>query len=207
MKEKWGFLRETSEDARKSGNDKLTGLKRTGLDVYLRKIFPVVNDWIHDRIVGSSFNGHKLRIRPDYRSESLKIVVEFDGLSHYTKPSRIKQDIENTEMYERLGYKVVRIPYFIQLTRTAIKTLFNVDVGCEMFDPSIPSLGISDGNPAFLCPAGLHRMAEEFVKFPEQYAVNIKSLKDIDDEFITGVRFLEEEYSRIVKLVNPYTIP
>lgn len=37
---KWGFLRETSELATKAGKDKDTGLHRTGLDDYLKVIFP-----------------------------------------------------------------------------------------------------------------------------------------------------------------------
>jgi hypothetical protein len=37
---KWGFLRETSELAKKAGKDKDTGLHRTGLEDYLKVIFP-----------------------------------------------------------------------------------------------------------------------------------------------------------------------
>ena len=40
IKNKWGFLRETAELARKAGIDKDTGIHRTGLDEYLKIIFP-----------------------------------------------------------------------------------------------------------------------------------------------------------------------
>lgn len=43
-KEKWGYLRETSELALKAGIDKNTGLHRTGLNDYLKVIFPDVDD-------------------------------------------------------------------------------------------------------------------------------------------------------------------
>lgn len=193
MKNKWGFLRETSEIAKRAGYDRDTGLKRTGLDEYLAVIFPNTHDWIHD----STIEGVKSRKRPDYRSESLKLIVEFDGIPHYTMPSNIIRDIENTKFYEELGYKVVRIPYFIQLSNKAVKTLFGVDVKEQLFDETIPSLGPKGRDaPAYLCGVGIERMAKEFRRFPEQYEVNIKALKDADDEYNTGVSLLEECYKR-----------
>ncbi len=197
---KWGFLRETKEKAIEAGIDKDTGLKRTGLDEYLAVIFPNINDWIHDKQLGFH-NGKSYRIRPDYRSDSLMLVIEFDGIQHYTKPDVIKKDINNQEIYESLGYKVVRIPYFIQLSNDVVFKLFNVKVDEPLFDSSIPSLGIKGENtPAFLCPAGLNRMAKEFQNFPEQYKVNIDFLIKQNDPFLTGVDFLEKEYDYLFSL-------
>lgn len=191
---KWGFLRETAELAKKAGIDKDTGLHRTGLEDYLKVIFPKIIDWIHDKALGE-VNGKVYRSRPDYRSEELKLIIEFDGLQHYTKPDIIEKDLRLTEVYERLGYKVVRIPYFIQLTNEAVKTLFGVKVAEELFDEKTSSLGIKGLNtPAYLCPAGVKRMAKEFKKFPEQYKTNIEFLKKQNDPYKTGVEFLEKEY-------------
>ena len=122
MKNKWGFLRETSELAKKAGIDKDTGLHRTGLDEYLKVIFPNIEDWIHDKTLGK-INDITYKSRTDYRSETLKLIIEFDGLQHYTKPDIIEKDIRLTKVYEDLGYKVVRIPYFIQLSNKAVKKL------------------------------------------------------------------------------------
>lgn len=195
MKNKWGFLRETSTLAKKAGIDKDTGLHRTGLEEYLKVIFPEINDWIHDKTLGN-VNSTIYRSRPDYRSEKLKLIIEFDGLQHYMKPDIIKRDLLTTSIYENLGYKVVRIPYFIQLTNNAVRKLFNVVVTQDLFDESIPSLGIKGQNtPAYLCPAGLKRMAEEFIMHPEQYATNINFLKMQNDPFRSGVEFLEMEYN------------
>lgn len=194
---KWGFLRETAELAKKAGKDKDTGLHRTGLEEYLNIIFPHINDWIHDKTLGN-VNGNVYRSRPDYRSEQLKLIIEFDGLPHYTKPDIIEKDIRLTEVYEKLGYKVVRIPYFIQLTNKAVKALFGVEVSEDLFDEKISSLGIKGLNtPAYLCPAGVTRMAEEFKNFPEQYKVNIDFLKKQNDLFKSGVKFLEKEFDSI----------
>ena len=197
MNNKWGFLRETAILAKKAGIDKDTGIHRTGLDDYLKVIFPSIDDWIHDKAIGI-INGTLYRSRPDFRSEKLKLIVEFDGLQHYTKPDIIEKDIKTTELYQNFNYKVVRIPYFIQLTNKAVKTLFGVDVTEMLFDESIPSLGIEGQNtPAYLCPAGLIRMAKEFKMFPEQYNTNIAFLKKQNAPFRSGVDFLEIEYNKI----------
>jgi len=195
MKKKLGFLRETNAKARDAGIDKGTGLHRTGLEDYLKVIFPKINDWIHNKELGV-VNDICYRNRPDYRSEELKLIIEFDGLQHYTKPDIIEKDLKITELYKNLGYKVVRIPYFIQLTNKAVKTFFGLEVSDELFDETISSLGIEGKNrPAYLCPAGLKRMAGEFKKFPEQYKTNIDFLKKQNVPFRSGVEFLEMEYN------------
>jgi len=199
---KYGFLRETKAKAEEAGIDKDTGLHRTGLDEYLALIYPDVADWVHDKALGE-VNGTKYKSRPDYRSEQLKLIVEFDGLQHYTKPDIVEKDERLTELYSALGYKVVRIPYFIQLSRGAVKTLFGIEISQELFDEKYSSLGVKGLNtPAYLCPAGLKRMAREFVKFPEQYKTNIEFLKKQNDPYKTGVEFLEAEFNSLLELKN-----
>jgi len=101
-----------------------------------------------------------------------------------------------TEIYIQLGYKVVRIPYFIQLTNKAVKTLFGIEISENLFDESISSLGVHGRNtPAYLCPAGVKRMAQEFKKFPEQYKTNIMFLTRQNDPYRSGIEFLEKEYN------------
>ena len=196
---KWGFLRETSVLAEKAGIDEDTGLHRTGLDDYLKVIFPDVDDWVHDKAIGKS-NGISCRKRPDYRSETLKLIIEFDGLQHYTKPSNIVRDTENTSFYESLGYTVVRIPYFIQLTNKAVEELFHISVNEPLFDETIPSLGPKGCNtPAYLCYSGIRRMAKEFRRFPEQYKTNMDFLKRQPDQFLIEYEILEREYNEAVQ--------
>ena len=193
-----GFLRETQKGAIKAGIDKEHNIVRTGLDVYLKIIFPEIDDWIHDQIVPDLMdNGKKSRIRPDYRSEKLKMIVEFDGILHYKKVEEIINDERKNKIYEDNGYKVVRIPYFIQMTNEVAYQLFGVKVKEPLFNPNIPSLGIEgECSPAFLCPLGVTRMAKDFIKFPQQYEVNKNYLKQFDDR-ITGLSYVEKEMEYI----------
>ena len=185
---KWGFLRENRKKAEANGIDKVTGLHRTGLDDYLAVIFPEVNDWICDKEIGM-LGGKRYKFRPDYRSETLKLIIEFDGTLHYKNPDSIIVDESRTDLYEKGGYKVVRIPFFIQLTNEVVKEMFGVDVQEELFPPEIASMSIAWKNtPAFMCNLGIERMARELLKFPQQLNVNMKALKDETDKYENGDR-------------------
>ena len=196
-KETFGYLRETSELAKKAGINKSTGLHRTGLDEYLSIIFPKVTDWVHDKPIGKLSNGKICRKRPNYRSETLKLIVELDGIQHYQSPEQIIKDYDNTELYKSLGYTVVRIPYFIQLTNDAVEQLFNKKVRRKLFNVKYPSLDETCG-PAKLCPAGINRMAYEFLQFPDQLEVNLNNLWDIDNDFLTGASLLDKEIDTLI---------
>ena len=191
--EKWGFLRESSDSKDIHEKDEATGLHRTGLDQYLKVIFPN-KEFVHDKAIP----GLHSRFRPDYRCEEIKLIVEFDGLQHYTSPKNIKADEIKTKFYEENGYKVVRIPYFIQLSNKAVKTLFDVDVPEKLFNDKFPSL--KDGaTPACLCYAGVERMAKEFSRFPDQYRTNVDFLEswDNNDDILNGVEILKKAYRDI----------
>lgn len=186
----WGYLgKDRGEGSRPAG------AARTGLDEYLEAIFPDVDDWIYGQPLAGDRRGRLRRIRPGCRSESLRLIVELDDVRHYQDPAVIQRDEEVSTIYESMGYKVVRIPYFIQLTNSAVETLFGVRVKTPLFDPSCPSLrGPGKGAPARLCPAGIARMAADFRRFPDQYAVNVSALRAAGNDFLTGVELLEEAY-------------
>ena len=190
---KWGFVRETREmatDALKKYPDQVY----TGMEDYLQFIFPDTNDWVHDKSVPNltDLDGKPSRIRPDYRSESLKTIIEFDGLPHYTSPDNILKDVINTKIYESAGYKVVRIPYFIQLTNEVVKELFGIEVQEPLFDSKQHSISHEWKNtPAYLCVEGVFRMAEEYLRFPQQYNVNINHINR-DNSDNTRARLLRD---------------
>lgn len=199
-KQVYGFLREDDISAKKAGIDNKTGICRTGLNKYLSIIFPKIKDWQHNKSFGVTKSGEISRRRPDYMSVSNKIIVEFDGLPHYNNPLNIIRDIDNVNFYEKEGYKVVRIPYFIQLTNKNVEKLFGVKVDKKLFPPNIPSLNPDNKNtPAFLCYEGIKRMAKEYVNFKDDYILEINNLKSLHDPFLTGVDILEKEFDKITQ--------
>lgn len=62
--------------------------------------------------------------RPDYRSERYKLIVEFDGDQHYRSAKRVIDDTTKDQILTDTGYRVIRIPYFVQMTEPVISGLF-----------------------------------------------------------------------------------
>ena len=188
---KWTWIREENKKNDAKNIDPITGWRYTPLEKYLKIIFPETTDWVHNK----KMPGAKGDCRPDFRSDSLKIVIEFDGILHYTNPGNIIADRKKDEAYKEAGYKVVRIPYFIQLTNEVVEKLFGKKVDEPLFSPKIASLFSALKNtPAYLCPAGVVRMAREFREYPDQYKVNLESLKAEKKPDLTGAELLEHLY-------------
>lgn len=155
-----------------------------GLNKCLEKIFPGYN-FIHDKYMKINneyiYNEYSQKIRPDYICEELKIIVEFDGESwsgggHYTDPFVIYKDISNTITLQQYGYKVVRIPFYIQLDKDMIKYYFDIDYNgdplYDMWDDHgfmFPSMKL----PSYFCELGLNKFIEELFIFPKNVVEKI----------------------------------
>ncbi len=201
-KEKWGFLREDEKGVKKDPIDEATGLHRTSMMEYLQVIYPEIpiDQWIRGKQLGKH-NGKLCKKKPDFRNDDLRMVIEVDGLLHYKSYQEICKDEIKDKQYEEAGYKCVRIPYFIQLTNRAVKILFDREVEEPLFNekiPSMSSLNKKGNTPACLCPEGVRRMAKDFLRFPEQYKVNVEALKKENNLELTGVDLLETEYNKLV---------
>lgn len=135
-------------------------LTEKNLGTILDELFPN-NDFIHDKSVPNSSNKRR---RPDYRSDDRKLIIEFDGDSHYCKAQRIKSDTEKDHDYNSLGYRVFRIPYFLQITTPLLK---------EIFEENIPFTqryknGFIDSNavlPADYCELGIQLFKQDLKRF------------------------------------------
>lgn len=114
----------------------------------------------------------------------------------YQSLKKIRKDRENQTIYESFGFKVIRIPYFINLTNDVVREMFGVNVHGNMFDPNLPSMSIKWQNtPAFCCNEGIMRMAEDFKRYPQQYEVNIRQLETENDEELSGANILKAAMS------------
>ena len=73
----------------------------------------------------------KSNIEPDYFYESLGLIFECDGPDHYNNSYKIMKDenkYKNLKYIQKNGnsvvFKIIRIPYFVQLSKDVAKFLF-----------------------------------------------------------------------------------
>lgn len=140
--------------------------------------------FIHDKAVPNS----NTRLRPDYRSDDLMLIIEFDGYKHYNSSKVILNDSIKNKVYINLGYTIIRIPYFIQLDKRIIELLFG-DLVKDKSDFNNYPHGFIDKNallPADFCILGMYRFMDDQVKFS---AV----LEDIINSLNNKVKLLGDE--------------
>lgn len=118
-----------------------------------------------DGICNKNFKPYKFR--PDFVSEKLKLVVEFDGYLHYTKSKTCLDDIEKDSVFRNEDYSIIRIPYFVQLDHRVMNKLFGKYIS-ETFDYVHFPHGFVDEKavlPADFCSLGIERFNEDLEKF------------------------------------------
>jgi len=94
-------------------------------------------------------------------------VVEFDGDSHYRNPQTIRSEREKNAIAESLGQKVIRIPYWVQLTTETLKHFFQIDHQIKQDFPH----GFIDKKamlPASFCELGMKRFDNEICMLPQR---------------------------------------
>ncbi len=148
-------------------------LTEKNLGLILDELYPD-NDFIHDKSVPNSKNKRR---RPDYRSEERKLIIEFDGDSHYCKAQRIKSDIEKDEDYSSLGYRIFRIPYFVQISTPLLKKIFNENIPFIQRYPN----GFIDPKavlPSDFCELGIQLFKNDLVRFEYLAEEIVESLRN-----------------------------
>lgn len=145
----------------------------------LKALYPS-QEWLHDerfKLKEKTYN-----VRPDYCCHALKKCIEFDGPDHFTKANVIQADIKKDELLSKLGYEVIRIPYFVQLDEEAIEFFFNLEVDFNYeFEHGFISKSII--LPASFCEQGVWKFKEFLFKLSQADKDNIclqikRSLKD-----------------------------
>jgi very-short-patch-repair endonuclease len=130
----------------------------------------------------------KYRFRPDYVSHRHKLVVEFDGYLHYTKAKTVLDDYQKNDIIADSGYKIVRIPYFVQLSENVMSFLFGDHLEILPFDFVEYSHGFVDESavlPADFCTLGVKRFENDLQNFCFISDDILRSLENIskrDDE-------------------------
>ncbi|WNK19590.1 hypothetical protein P1P91_12200 [Halomonas piscis] len=104
-------------------------------------------------------------------------VVEFDGDAHYWNSLKIKVDKEKDGVASKLGYRVVRVPYWVQLTTETLAYYFGLKAEIEQDFPH--GFIATKIFPASFSELGVGRFQRELSSLPSN--VNeavIASLKD-----------------------------
>lgn len=126
---------------------------------FLVILFPT-NTFEHNKQVPNS----GMKTRPDFRCDELKLIVEFDGDKHYCEASKIISEENKNNHYARMGYKIVRIPYFVQISTEVIKCLFNLNFNCDQkYDHGFISENVI--MPCDYCELGIQKFKNDLKRF------------------------------------------
>ncbi len=120
--------------------------------------------------------GSNCQYRPDYRNDKLKLIIEFDGYRHYSQSTDIIKDCTKDTIYKNMGYNIIRIPYFVQLSNIVIKKLFDLELNYQQNYPH----GFIDEKCLLPCDfneLGIERFKEDLIKFDYIAYEIINSLK------------------------------
>lgn len=112
-----------------------------------------------------------------YKAGDQVTAVEFDGHSHYCDSLRIKADEEKDRIAREHGYKVVRIPYWVQLTTETLAHYFNLIATIKQDFPH--GFIATKIFPASYCKLGILRFERELSSLPASVqAAVVRSLHD-----------------------------
>ena len=154
-------------------------LDESKLGQCLAEMFPN-HTFVHDHAVPGSGIGN----RPDYRCEELKLIVEFDGYQHYCQVDTMCMDMLKDATYGAMGYCIVRIPYYVQLTTEVVEYYFGLtDVEMVVDFPHGFIADKGEKLPAEFCSLGIVRFVKE-----------MKELRFIGGDIVATLRAKAEKY-------------
>lgn len=112
--------------------------------------------------VGKEIRVEDTRFRWDivYKQNERMVAVEFDGSNHYRHSLNIKRDNEKDVIAQKSGIKVVRFPYWIQLTTETLRSYFNLDATIKQNFPH--GFIATKDFPASFCELGIRRFKNEY---------------------------------------------
>ena len=100
-----------------------------------------------------------------------KLVINYDDYEHYCNAVLIKTDNEEEEIAKELGYKVIRIPYWIQLDSITVKHYFGVE--SDIKTEYLHGFGNTSVFPASFCEKGIERFSQELKMLPGEIKYEI----------------------------------
>lgn len=94
-----------------------------------------------------------------------RFAVEFDGDEHYRHSLKIKADREKDSVASAGGYRVVRFPYWVQLTTKTLQHYFGLEAKVVQDFPH--GFITTKHFPASYCELGIERFTRELEALPK----------------------------------------
>lgn len=131
----------------------------------------------------------------DCYSDKMKIIWEYEGPDHYENVWKLKRDEERAEYFKNLGYKFLRWPYWLQLTKDVAKHYFGNDFSEKKYLKAIKEVYKVD-KPEFILSPGLH----ESKNTPANYVANgvRRFMKELNELPISAKAQLAEGLRRYI---------
>lgn len=170
----WKYLRENEEKF-------FDPCRNTSLRSYLSSIFPQYSFDYQSSIYKCELPEYVSlrRYVCDAISRDLKLIVEFDGINHYRDSQVVLNDKQRDSWFFSLGYTVVRLPYWIQLSREVIFNLFGVTSECEyckldfsFYNPENDTVDVNT-LPGNMCELVRTRFVREFNRFDASVRIQV----------------------------------
>ena len=135
-------------------------------------------------IPGSRWLGCEIRVpnsrrRWDMAFElgSQTFIVEYDGDEHYRNSLKIKTDKAKDALAKSLGYKVIRVPYWIQMDSEMATHYFSINA--EIKEDYRHGFIDTKIFPGSFCEKGIKRFEDELNQIPSNVKTQVvKSIKD-----------------------------
>jgi hypothetical protein len=129
----------------------------------------------------------------------MKIIWEYEGPDHYENVWKLKRDEERAEYFTNIGYKFLRWPYWLQLTKDVAKHYFGNDFSEKKYLKAIKEVYKVD-KPEFVLSPGLH----ESKNTPANYVANgvRRFMKELDELPKSAKAQLAEGLRRYIKAVD-----
>lgn len=142
-----------------------------------------------EHATGDRFEGRQLKVTNGRRfkwdmgftdEEGCRTLVEFDGDRHYALPPVIKNDLEKDAIAAKEASRVIRIPYWVQLTSATAKHYFGWEIDVRQSFPH--GFITSKVFPSYYCEMGVARFRRELYSLPHAVRDSIvQSLRDKAD--------------------------
>lgn len=169
----YGILCESEAIAKNLGHDPATGYNYTGLDKYLKAIFPKIKDWEYKKTYAFNIDGKKEKLTPTYISRSAKKIVIYEDEKLFRNEKRFAKHNIDIGKYDCLEneYDCYFIPFYIQLNKEGMSYLFqNVTLKKELFKEKCTCLSsINKTSFEYLC----EKAKEEIQLILQQYSPTI----------------------------------